>query len=121
MSRIPLANAISCIRNSLVDEIKMHYIDDEFFNITFGKLSKEAQTANKIEKFKSLELKDEILYYNGRVCVPNFGEQRLNIINYLHKILIACHQGFQKTYMTVKHHYYWPIMKKILKNMLRDV
>jgi hypothetical protein len=53
LSRRPLANAISCIRNSLMDEIKMHYIDDEFFNIPFENLSKEARTTNKIEKFKS--------------------------------------------------------------------
>ena len=26
LSRRPLANAISCIRNSLIDEIKMYYV-----------------------------------------------------------------------------------------------
>ena len=34
----------------------MHYIDDEFFNISFESSSKEARTANEIEKFKSFEL-----------------------------------------------------------------
>lgn len=65
LSKRPLANVISYIKNSLMDEIKMHYIDDEFFNIPFKSLSKEARTANEIEKFKSFELKDESLYYNG--------------------------------------------------------
>ena len=40
LSRRPLANAISCIRNSLMDEIKMHYIDDDFFKLPFESLSK---------------------------------------------------------------------------------
>ena len=115
LSRRPLANAVSCIRNSLMDEIKMHYIDDEFFNIPFESLSKEARTTDEIEKFKAFELKDEILYYNGKVCVPKFGEYRLNIINNLHDIPIAGHPGFQKTYMAVKRHYYWPGMKKDIK------
>jgi hypothetical protein len=53
LSRRPFANAILCIKNSLMNEIKMHYIDDEFFNIPFENLSKEARTTNKIEKFKS--------------------------------------------------------------------
>ena len=45
----------------------MHYIDDELFSIQFESLFKEARTANEIEKFKSFELKGEILYYNGRL------------------------------------------------------
>jgi hypothetical protein len=54
LSRRPLANAISCIRNSLIDEIKIHYVDDEFFKLSFESLSKEARTGNEIEKFKFL-------------------------------------------------------------------
>ena len=94
LSRRPVANAISCVQIFLMDETKMDYIDDEFFNILFESLSKEARTANKIEKLKSFELKDEILYYNGRVCVPKFGEHRFNIINNLRDIIIAIHPNF---------------------------
>ena len=115
LSRRPIANAISCVQIFLMDEIKMDYIDDEFFNILFESLSKEARTANKIEKFKSFELKDEILYYNGKVCVPKFGEHRFNIINNLRDIIIAIHPNFQKINMDVKRHYYWPGMKIYIK------
>ena len=104
-----------------MDEIKGHYATDEYFNFSFESLSKEAKTAEEIGKFKSFEVKDNILYYNGRVCVPKFGEHRLNIMNNLDDIPIAGHSGFQKTYMAVKHHYYWRGMKKISKNMLRVV
>jgi len=65
LSRRLLANAFSCIRNSLMDEIKMHYPNDNFFRSSFESLSKEARTMDKIDKFKSFELKDEVLYYNG--------------------------------------------------------
>ena len=118
LSRRPLANAISCIRNPLIDEIKGRYTTDDFFKFSFESLSKEARTADEIEKFKYFELKDEILYYNGRVCVPKFGEYRLNVINNLHDIPIAGHPGFQKTYMAVKRHYYWLGMKKNIKEYI---
>ena len=39
LCRRPLANAISCIENSLMDDIKMHYIGDKFFSIPFENLS----------------------------------------------------------------------------------
>ena len=94
LSRRPLANAISCIRNSLMDEIKLHYPNDDFFKIPFESLSKEARTMNEIDKFKSFELKDEVLYYNGRVCIPKVGEYILKIMNNLHDIPIAGNPGF---------------------------
>ena len=86
-----------------------------FVKFPFESLSKEARTAEEIEKFKSFEVKDKILYYNGRVCVPKFGEHSLSIMNNLHDIPIAGHPSFQKTYMAVKRHYYWPGMKKDIK------
>ena len=115
LSRRSLANAILCIGNSLIDEIKMHYANDDFFKFSFESSSKETRFVNEIEKFKSFDLKDEILYYHGRVCVPEFGEHTLNIMNDLHDIPIASHSGFQKTYMSVKRHYYWLGMKKNIK------
>ena len=47
-----------------------------------------------------------------RVSVLKFGEHILNIINNFHDISITSHHGFQKNYMIVKRHYYWPGMKK---------
>ena len=118
LSRRLLANAISCIGNSLIDEIKMHYANDDFFKFPFESLFKETRSVDEIENFKSFDLKDEILYYNGRVCVPKSGEHRLNIMNDLHDIPIAGHPGFQKTYISVKRRYYWPGMKKNIKEYL---
>jgi hypothetical protein len=116
LSRRPLANAISCIRNSLIDEIKDHYVNDDILRVPYESLSKEARTSEEIEKFKSYELKDHVLYYNSRVCIPKFGEYRLNIMHDCHDIPIAGHPGFQKTYMAIKHHYYWQGMKSDIKN-----
>jgi hypothetical protein len=116
LSRRPLANAISCIRNSLIDEIKVHYVNDDVLRIPYESLGKEARISEEIEKFKSYELKDCVLYYNSRVCIPNFGEYRLNIMHDCHDIPVVGHLGFQKTYMAIKSHYYWQGMKSDIKN-----
>jgi hypothetical protein len=116
LSKRPLANAISCIKNSLIDEIKVHYVNDDVLRIPYEFLSKEARTSEEIEKFKSYGLKDPVLYYNSRVCIPNFKEYRLNIMHDCHDIPIAGHLGFHKTYMAIKRHYYWQGMKSDIKN-----
>ena len=40
LSRKQFANVISCIKKNLMDEIKMHYANDEFFKLSFESLSK---------------------------------------------------------------------------------
>lgn len=71
LSRRLMANAISYIKNSLIDEIKMRYVDDEIFSLPYESLIKESKTRKEIEQFKFCELKDGILYYNNRVCISN--------------------------------------------------
>ena len=115
LSRRPVVNAISCIKNTLIDEIKIHYAGDKVFSLPCESLIKDSRTQGEIEQFKSYELKDGVLYYNNRVCIPNFGEYRLNITRELHDIPVAGHPGFQKTYMAIKRHYFWPGMKRDIK------
>ena len=45
-------------------------------------------------------MKDEILYYNDRVCVPKFGEQRLNSMNNIHDILVLYVEGRIDTFVS---------------------
>ena len=80
-------------------------------------MTKDARTIDEIDRFKSFFLKDGVLYYNDRVYISKFGEYRLNIMNDCHDIPIAGHPGFQKTYMVVKHDYYWLGMKRDVKGI----
>jgi len=98
----------------------MHYskLNGDFFKLRFESLSTEARTVDEIDKFKSFELKYEVLYYNGKVYVLKFGKHKLNIVNNLHDISIANHQCFQETYMAIKRHYYWLGMKNDVKEYI---
>ena len=80
LSRRPLANAISCIINSLIDRIQIYYAEDDIFKNPFESLAKEARIVDEIDKFKSFVL-NGVLYYNAR----------LNIMNDFHNILISDH------------------------------
>ena len=51
LSRKPLTNAIPCIENPLMDEIKRHYTIDGFLKFLFERLPKEARTVEKIDNF----------------------------------------------------------------------
>ena len=90
----PLANAISCIINSLIDEIEIYYVNHDFFKNPFESL---ARIIDEIDRFESFALKNGVLYYiNARVYISKFGEYRLNIMNDLHNIPIANHIDFKR-------------------------
>ena len=82
-------------------------LNDDFFKNPFESFAKEARIVIEIDRFKSFALKNGVLYYNARVYILKF-------INDFHNISIVGHLGFQKTYMTVKHHYYLLGMKKVV-------
>jgi len=106
LSRQLLANAISCIKNSLIDEVKIHYVNDEAFQCPYKSLTKKSRSVEEMEKFKTYILEDGILYYNARISIPKQGKFRFNIMHDFHDVPIAGHPGFQKTYMAIKRHYY---------------
>jgi ribonuclease HI len=102
LSRRPFLNAVSFVKDTILDQIKGGYKDDVFFSIPFESLSKEARTQEEINKFSTYALDANILYYKSRICVPEVGDYRKNIIYDCHNIPISGHPGFQKTYAVVK-------------------
>lgn len=49
LSRIPIvASGVSCVRNSLIDEIKIHHVSDEILELPFISLSKESRSWEEI-------------------------------------------------------------------------
>ena len=108
-----MPNIFSCINSSLIDKIKTHYANDDAFKLSFENSSKESRFIEEIEQFKSYDLKNESLHYNARVCIiPKVEIHRLDIMHDFHDIPIVSHLGFQKTYMAIRCHYYWPDMKR---------
>ena len=57
-----------------------------------------------------------ILYNKFRFFVPEVEDYRKNIIYDFYNIPISSHPGFQKTYATNKKYYFWPGLKKDVKD-----
>ncbi len=55
---------------------------------------------------------DRCLYYKGRVCVPDNGELKTNILKDAHTSVYAMHSESTKMYHDLKPHYWWPGIKK---------
>jgi hypothetical protein len=68
-----MPNAISFIKSSLIDKIKIHYANDDAF-----KLSKESRSIEEIEQFKSYVLRMTIY-----IIIPKYVYVRLEIIDFI--------------------------------------
>lgn len=85
-----------------------HYANDNKFESQFENLFKESKSIEEIRQFESYYLRKNILYFDARVCILYVGDYRLDVMHDLYDIPIGVHPSFQKTYMTIKHHYNWP-------------
>ena len=111
LSRRSFSNAVSLVKDTILDKIKGCYRDDVFFSIPYESLSKEARTREEIDEFSAYTLDADILYYKSRICDLEVGDYRKIIIYDCHNIPILGHPGFQKTYALVKKNYFWPGLK----------
>lgn len=80
LSKRPMANAILCIRNSLIDEIKAHYVNDDIFKFLVESLSKDFIIVEEIKTFKFYKLKDGMLHFSAKIYIPKFEEYKFNIL-----------------------------------------
>ena len=54
---------------------------------------------------------DEILRFGTRLCVPNYGDLKRELLEESHCSKFAIHPGGMKMYRDLKHNYWWPSMK----------
>ena len=87
-----------------------------FFSVHFESLSKEPKTQQEIDKFLANALDWDTLYYESRICIPEVEDYGKSIIFDCHNISISCHPGFHKTYAAVKKYYFWPRLKRDVKD-----
>jgi hypothetical protein len=59
-----------------------------------------------------LEDDQGVLWYKGRICVPNVNELKDNILCEAHKSNYSIHLGGNKMYCDLKATYWWYIMKR---------
>lgn len=61
---------------------------------------------------------DNILFLDGRICVPNDSSIKKRILEECHDSPAAGHFGVAKTYDQVAKHYHWPGLRKYIKDYI---
>ena len=74
---------------------------DVFFGEAYKALSGEL-AKEEMEKYGKYKMEDGMLFYEGRLCIPDVWHIQESILKYCHDILIAGHSGFVKTYNHVR-------------------
>jgi hypothetical protein len=66
----------------------------------------------KEEKLPSFSKDDGVLWYKGRICVPNVKELKDNILREAHESTYSIHPRWNKMYHDLKATYWWYGMKR---------
>ena len=90
------------IGDSLLKKISDEYETDSFFRNVFK---------NPTEPYKRMGYR---LYLNDKLCIPS-GNIKKTILNDNHESLLGAHRGYKKTISLISRYFYWPNMKKELK------
>ena len=93
------------VRPLLVDQILVGQSQDP----QMIKLKEEIEKGKKAE----FQIRDDDMIVKGqRMCVPEYGELKRDIMEEAHSSAYAIHLGSTKMYRTLKEHYWWNGMKK---------
>ena len=93
------------VRPLLVDQIQAGQFQDP----QMIKLKEEIEKGKKAE-FQIID--DGMIVKGQRMCVPEYGELKRDIMEEAHSSVYAMHPGSTKMYRTLKEHYWWNGMKK---------
>ena len=93
------------VRPLLVDQI----LEGQSQDPQMIKLKEEIEKGKKAE----FQIRDDDMIVKGqRMCVPEYGELKRDIMEEAHSSAYAMHAGSTKMYKTLKEHYWWNGMKK---------
>jgi hypothetical protein len=93
------------VRSSLLQEIWRGQLEDEKVQ--------EIKRNIKEEKSPGFSEDDEgVLWYKGRICVPNVKELKAKILCEAHESAYSIHPGGNKMYHNLKATYWWYDMKR---------
>ncbi|QRV89304.1 Retrotransposable element Tf2 protein [Ceratobasidium sp. AG-Ba] len=95
---------ISMIRESLLE-------DESLTTLISSTRNKEDLPPSIKKQYNKYEWKEDLLWYEGRIVIPENKEVKLAILEMHHDNPIAGHQGQARTLELISRRYYWPAMK----------
>ena len=101
--------------SDIMNRIKATSIHDVEYENLLNKLLKDEVNLNGTE-FKVDE--KELIWFKGRLNMPNVAYLKVFILNEMHKSPYAGHLGYQKMITTLKKKFLWPKLKVDLVDYL---
>ena len=99
------------VRPLLVDQIRAGQLQDPHMI----KLKEEIEKGKKVE----FQIRDDgMIVKRQRMCVPEYGELKRDIMEEAYSSAYAMHPGSTKMYRTLKEHYWWNGMKKEISSFV---
>ena len=99
------------VHSFLVDQILVGQSQDP----QMIKLKEEIEKRKKAE----FQIRDDGMIVKGqRICVPEYGELKRDIMEEAHSSAYVMHPGSTKMYKTLKEHYWWNGMKKEIADLV---
>ena len=95
------------VRSLLIDRIREFQIQDP----KIMKLRSEVESGQRGD-LSLREREDGTVVMGQRLCVPDVGDVRREIMEETHSSAYAMHPGSTKMYHTLKEHYWWKGMKR---------
>jgi hypothetical protein len=71
------------------------------------------------EEYPDYNIVSNVLYYKGKLVVPNIGDIKLEVMLTCHDDPLAGHFGIQKTFELVSQNFYWDGMRSFIKKYVQ--
>ncbi|KAF8676141.1 hypothetical protein RHS04_06583 [Rhizoctonia solani] len=96
-------------KKELQRQIKASLDQDESLEEILQFLQNESKAPPSIKQaFKDYQMEAGLLFYQGRIVVPDTGTLRTDLLRIFHDSPLAGHPGRQRTLELVSRNYYWP-------------
>jgi hypothetical protein len=93
------------VGSSLLQKIRRGQVEDD-------KIQEIKRNIKEEKLFGFLEVDEGVLWYKGRICVPNIKELKDKILREAHESVYSIHPGGNKMYHDLKATYWWYCMKR---------
>src|SRR5436190_17176129 len=96
----------------LIEQLKEAQQEDESLETLIHSVRRKEELLASVKKqYKRYEWKEDLLWYDGTIVVPDDPEIRKRILNIHHDSPIAGHQGRARTLELITRRYFWPNLK----------
>ncbi|KAB5587603.1 Retrotransposable element Tf2 [Ceratobasidium theobromae] len=93
------------------EELKEALLNDPSLEAIFDALTGDKLAPSIAQKFKDYKLEDGLMFYQGRIVIPDEVGLKRELLSHFHDSPAAGHQGWARTLEQISQHYYWPAMK----------